>query len=145
MQSLSPRLDRTILAAARRLAWRASADGPDTFEALDSHYQRTGEVLVSSGFSARSIYGRPFVNWALRAVHDADHLRWRCPFTEHGELACATEATLRLVRRGPDRDLLRADAVGQVEHYFAFGSFPLDQRAFVVDYLTHGGLTRSFA
>jgi hypothetical protein len=145
MKPLSMRLDRAILQAAARLRWEARPDAPDTFEALRAAHARTGLVVVSSLYSERTIYGSPRVNWAQRALHDALHLKHGCDFSRHGELSCAAEATVRAVRRGSDRDLMRADAIGQVEHYFAFGAFPADQRAFVLDYLEHGRLTRSFA
>lgn len=98
-----------------------------------------GTLLVWSGASDLTIYGDARVNYAFRAWHDRAHIAGRFGFTLAGErAACEWQIAeaLRLFPRIPASvlRLIRAEVIGQAEHFAEHGTFPLDQVSFVKDY-----------
>jgi ubiquinone biosynthesis protein Coq4 len=101
----------------------------------------TGCIPVSDANSTRTIYSRPMYNYAFRAWHDMLHVVSGEVFDIHGELAVASlqDHILRLANiPEPDIAAIYADTAGQAHYYSIHGNFPMDQRGFVLAYVTHG-------
>lgn len=132
MHPLDPALNRAILslAPAHDVADRA----PSTFLELAQCPRR----IVWAGASDATIFGDPAINWAFRAWHDATHLALAADFTLAGERATCEAQIVALERAYPRipklcATILRAEVIGQAEHFVRFGSFPLDQVAFTLE------------
>ncbi len=100
----------------------------------------TGDGLkVWAGASDATIYGDARVNHAFRAWHDACHLRGGLGFTLEAERAACAMQERELLTRYPGAlpiaAMLRAEIIGQAEHFAAFGEFPTDQAAFIAAYM----------
>jgi hypothetical protein len=140
---LSLSLNRLVLAQASRVKWRASNNAPETFAALRQAYSTLGHIPVSTVGSETSIYGDAGVNMAFRAWHDAIHLRHGLSFAPEDEIEVAHIqcASVGIAR---DKALLWAGVAGQVRYFEAFGEFPTDQTAFVLDYVACGIIRKRF-
>lgn len=97
-------------------------------------------MLVYDGASDATIYECPKVNHAFRAWHDACHIMGQCDFTLAGErAACAIQIRqARLAFPSIPASvlaLIRAEVIGQAEHFERHGSFPVNQAAFIRDYM----------
>lgn len=102
---------------------------------------------VWTGASDRTIFATPALNVANRAWHDATHVALGTGFEPGAELATVRVQCAQLRALGGDElaRLYWADGAGQQEHYYRFGAFPRDQRAFCFDYCARGQLgPRSF-
>lgn len=140
---LSASLNRLVLAQASRIKWHACDNAPETFEDLRRAFATLGYIPVSTIGCETSIYGDARVNLAFRAWHDATHLEHGLGFNPNDEVAvahiqCASAGIAR------DRALLWADIAGQVRYFEAFGEFPNDQKAFVLDYVACGMVRARF-
>jgi hypothetical protein len=140
---LSASLNRLVLSQASRVKWHASANAPETFEDLRRAFATLGYIPVSTIGCETSIYGDASVNLAFRAWHDATHLAHGLGFNASDEIAvahiqCASACIAR------DKALLWADVAGQVRYFEAFGEFPNDQTAFVLDYIACGIVRKRF-
>lgn len=138
-------------------------NAPDTYADLRKHYQRTGRVLVDKGYSHKTSFADPEVNYAFRAWHDATHLRDKRRFTFDDEYKAAvaqhddlckvygTETVFRADQRIADLskpgrpflvafvDLLMAETYGQQCYARNHGGdFPDDQYAFTLAWLKTG-------
>ena len=109
----------------------AQDNAPDTLESLT---RNCGRLVVWGGGSDRTIYGEASVNHAFRAWHDSLHLRLTAPFTLEGETLVALEQA-RLCRNDALGDILMAEIVGQAHYFAKYGTFPVDQMAFITAYL----------
>lgn len=130
MTELSRDLNRLILELAPRHIARAQA--PSTFAEL----MRSPDLVVWDGASDATIYGDARVNHAFRAWHDACHIAGGFEFTLAGEmLACEMQCRQVLQRyprvHGRILAMIRAEVIGQAEHFAATGLFPEDQIAFI--------------
>ena len=120
-----------------------SADAPQDYDSLIAHYRATGRVLVWSGASERTIFADAHVNQAFRAWHDARHISGGHDFSRNGEFLTmvAQMADISAIYSGQTaatfRTILRAEIIGQREYQERFGGFPLNQFAFVRDYLAN--------
>lgn len=99
----------------------------------------TGDGLkVWAGASAGTIYGDARVNHAFRAWHDRCHLASGAAFTLEAEHVVCEYQVRELLTRYPGAldvaRLIRAEIIGQAEHYAAHGAFPVDQFAFFNSY-----------
>jgi hypothetical protein len=99
-----------------------------------------GRLVVFDGASDHTIYKCPRVNHAFRAWHDAQHIVQRVGFDLAGERAACEGQIRELLARYPSAPreviaLIRAEVIGQAEHFAAFGEFPVDQAAFITTYL----------
>lgn len=118
-----------------------SADAPPDYDSLVAHYRATGRVLVWSGASERTIFADAHVNHAFRAWHDARHISGGHDFSRNGEFCTMVDmmADVSAIYDGQTaatfRTILRAEILGQREFQDRFGGFPLDQMAFVRDYM----------
>lgn len=142
-------LDRTLNVAILQMAARlfptgfdVAEDAPNTLADLQAQVANTGRMLVYSGGSDATIYACPEVNYAFRAWHDWCHLAGGFAFTAEGEAqACAMQQDqLRRVFGASAQverwcAILDAEINGQVAFHAATGDFPVDQVAFVRDYL----------
>jgi len=134
-------LDRIVLAAARRYVpqgWAPTPAAPSTFAALCAAWSPDAPLTVYDGASGATIYAAPEINHAFRAWHDACHVALGADFTVRGEMRTAALQLRQAAALGADARtlaLLRADTVGQVQYFRAFGRFVDDQRAFVARYL----------
>lgn len=140
-QPFDPALNRVILELAPRHVARPSVP---LFDAATPHerlaqLQTPSGLLVWDGASDATIYADARVNHAFRAWHDACHIAAGVGFTLSAERA-ACEAQLRSLLlaypRAPRHwvQLIRAEIIGQAEHFATHGTFPVDQFAFVKGY-----------
>jgi hypothetical protein len=127
---LSPELNHKILKLAPKHTVKDIA--PDSFESLKA--ASTAGLVVYSGGSENTIYGDPRVNWAFRAWHDELHLKLNAPFTLEGETLVGLEQA-RLIGGDTLGLVMASEVVGQVEYFQKHGSFPVDQVAFLDNYL----------
>ena len=140
---LSASLNRLVLSQASRINWQPSDNAPETYEDLGRAFATLGYIPVSTLACETSIYGDAKVNLAFRAWHDATHLEHGLGFTPGDEIGvariqCASAGIAR------DKALLWADIAGQVRYFEAFGEFPNDQTAFVLDYVACGIVRKRF-
>lgn len=132
MRPIDADLNRAIMLLAPRFEARDVA--PETFQGL----LNGPRGLVWAGASDATIYADARVNWAMRAWHDGHHIAGMHDFSLAGERA-ACEAQCRelllLYPRAPMRwlTILRAEVIGQAEHYAETGAFPVDQYAFTMN------------
>lgn len=137
---LIPREFKQAILALAPLGFEARAIAPATFAQVMECERSHGRVIVWEGASDGTIYSDPKVNHAFRAWHDACHIAGEHGFTLDGERAtCERQiASLRIhFPRAPIfiDTLLRAEVIGQAEHFARTGEFPADQAAFIADYL----------
>jgi len=149
-QPLNRQFNVAVLHIADKLfprGFAVSAIAPSTFEELNTAFiwaERGGQYPVWSGGSEATIFGDREVNYAFRAWHDWTHWRGQHAFTWEGEIATARDQIghiRALYGHGKVADdmcaLIWAEVVGQLHHQSLHGEFPVDQRAFVVDYLAN--------
>ena len=129
---------RTLKQGIMRLAPLHSARdiAPSTWDDLARH---RGAVLpVWSSQSDATIWDDAVINHAFRAFHDSTHIRIGADFSLTGETA-TIEAQIRalavLYPSHPEwwARLLRVEGIDQVIEFQRVGSFPADQRAFVLE------------
>lgn len=94
-----------------------------------------GIMPVWSGASDGTIYADAHVNRAFRAWHDECHIAGQFGFTLQGERATCELQIRGLKARFPRVPntllaLIRAEVIGQAEHFALTGSFPVNQAAF---------------
>jgi hypothetical protein len=145
MHPLDKGFNCAVLTIANRLCpggYRVSDDAPDTYEKLKAHLDLTKQMVVWSGGSETTIYADKEVNYAFRAWHDWCHYTGRHAFTVVGERAVFAMQCSHLILFYGDCyqtrlwiKLLRAEVIGQQEHFYKHGHYPNDQRAFVLAYL----------
>jgi len=125
-----PGLNEHIRKQADALSYSVSDQAPNTPQDL---FGSTGGLVVWAGASDQTIYGDPSVNWAFRAVHDNLHLKHGFDFTVPEEIELGrVQASMFPGKLG---DFIYADIVGQAEFFLKNGHFPVDQKAFICDYL----------
>lgn len=127
---LSNELNQKILKLAPK--FQAKDIAPNSFADLKENSLES--LVVWAGASDQTIYGDAKVNWAFRAWHDQLHLKLNAPFTYDGEKLVAIEQA-RLIDSDQLGLILIAEIVGQTEYYNKYGSFPVDQVAFINNYL----------
>lgn len=148
-RALDPGLDRAIMSIATGLirdGWDVGEHAPSTYEALCDLLDHGGRMVVSGEGCEGTIYGSPEVNHAFRAWHDMCHWVYKHDFSLQGE----TDALMRQLEHlrawcnfgdVPDCrfrywcDILTAEVVGQGRYFHRHGTFPTDQRTFVVAYM----------
>lgn len=130
---LSAELNRRILKLAPK-DYRVSDTAPATFKDLVS----SPGLVVWSGASENTIYGSPLVNYAFRAWHDSLHKLLGAEFTLDGEIRVAREQAR--VIGGMYAEIVIAEVEAQAKHLELLGYFPVDQYAFICDYLKKRGL-----
>ena len=109
-----------------------SEDAPQTFADLKRRSDST--IIVWSGASSHTIYDRPEVNAAFRAIHDTAHLALGVGFDFHAENTVAAHCVGQARRAGLDEAACAAlyfDSVGQNRHFHDHGRFVADQVGFV--------------
>ena len=136
-----------VLAISRRLfpcGFDVADDAPQTYENLLMHLDAGKRMVVFSGGSEHTIFGDREVNYAFRAWHDWCHWRGRFDRSHQGERAVCAMQEQHLVTLYGDcarteewRRILRAEIIGQRDHFDVHGRFPDDQRAFVENYLAN--------
>lgn len=128
-------------------AYSPQPDAPNTYAALKRVFARsarTGEPLpVSNANSDPVPYATPEVNYALRFVHDVNHVRQRLSFALADELELAVWHMGQLEAAGFDSgspvwQLLHADLLGSVYVMSLGRRFPADQLRFAAGCLTSG-------
>lgn len=120
-----------------------TANAPNTYEDLVSHYAKTGRMAVWNGASDKTIFGDDQANYAFRAWHDSCHLRGMHPFTPEGEEGAFEEMVSDVHKEYGDTPdskkmigLLHEEIIGQLDYTkFHAGQFPVDQRSFAQAYL----------
>lgn len=154
MQPLSKQFNAAVLTMAGLVLPRGFDvldDAPQTFEALQGYYDKTGRVAVWSGASDHTIFADREVNYAFRAWHDANHLRFAQPFTLAGEMIVADLQKGQLEKRyGKGRytdfykALIEMEVVGQAEYFAEFNKFPEDQMEFALGYMRDNRIVNPF-
>lgn len=97
-----------------------------------------GVMTVWEGASDKTIWRDARVNHAFRAWHDQCHIRVNAGFTLAGERLACEEQIRELMAAYPRAHsmaaLIRAEVIGQAEHFARTGIFPEDQIAFHAAY-----------
>ena len=135
--------ERAVNAMASELlpeGFDSSDSAPETFEALQAHYDATGRILVWNGASDKTIFATPESNLAFRAWHDFTHLKHHTNFTLAGEAqTCDAQIDAMIETLGRWTwilaPILQAEIVGQALYEAKHGKFPVNQKAFCVAYL----------
>ena len=126
-QRLNERIQDEIKKA--RLSYLVKDMAPASFPELCA----SGALIVWSGASEDTIYGSAAVNHMFRAWHDSLHLKLGADFSLAGETIVGLEQA-RILGGGLG-DIVMAEVVGQVEYLLKYGTFPVDQKQFVISYL----------
>ena len=105
---------------------------PNTFQDLMSN--ASSRLVVWSGASDLTIYGEASSNHLFRAWHDSLHIKLNADFSLQGEIIVAREQA-RLIDSDAMAKIIMAEVQGQAEYFNKHGSFPIDQVAFIQDYL----------
>lgn len=142
-EPLFPFFDRLVLRIARTLpTWAVTyQNAPDTLERSTRHYMARGIILVDGNNSEGTIFGSPAVNHAFRAWHDWNHIALQAPFDRKGEYRVMCAQQRDVYAAGGSRAsnflayrVLDCEVMGQFDYQAKHGQFPVDQRAFTVDY-----------
>lgn len=142
-EQLFTEFERAVNAMASELlpeGFDSSDSAPETFEALQAHYDATGRILVWNGASDKTIFATPESNLAFRAWHDFTHLKHTQDFTLTGEAKtcdCQIAAMSETIGRWAWilAPILQAEIVGQALYEAKHGKFPVNQKAFCIAYL----------
>lgn len=148
MESAYRILDIEFNAAVAHLADKTArgvriADiAPQTYEEVIYQIETHGVIVVWSGASQHTIFGDPETNYAFRAWHDWCHWCGKSDFSPSGETAAAYMQREQLIALYGDTPrtrrwckIIEAEIIGQIRYREQHGEFPIDQYAFVVDYL----------
>jgi len=151
---LSRKLNAAILTMVSNLlpmGYDVSNNAPDTYERLVEHVNKTGRILVWSGASETTIYGDCEINYAFRAWHDFVHFTHKLGFSVLDEIeVCIIQCDQLVKHFGNSLEIqkfisyLQAEIIGQAQYEVFYGEFPIDQCAFVVDYIETGKIHRKF-
>lgn len=143
-------LDIELNNAINHIVWRLFPDGfdvsahaPSTLEALCNHLCSGARMCVWNGASDYTIFGDARTNYAFRAWHDWHHYVGGFEFNREGETRTCRTQCQQLVDMFGDSERVRqwckiveAEIIGQLEYNERNnGHFPIDQKAFVEDYL----------
>jgi hypothetical protein len=148
MESTYRILDIEFNAAVAHLAdktargFRVAEVAPQTYEEVIRQIDRHGIIVVWSGASEHTIFGHPGINYAFRAWHDWCHWRGGHDFSPSGEIAVAHMQREQLIALYGDTPrtrrwckIIEAEIIGQIGYREQHSEFPVNQYAFVVDYL----------
>ena len=134
-----------VLAIAGRLfpcGFDIAEDAPRTYEQLLMQLNTHKRMIVQSGGYEQTIFGDREVCCAFRAWHDWCHWRGEFDFSLNGDRgACAMQEQHLVSLYGSCektdewRRILRAEILEQRECFIHNTRFPVDQRAFVENYL----------
>ena len=128
-----------------------SDDAPNTFEDLKQFVNDHGYYEVYNGGCDHTIYDDPQTNYAFRAWHDYHHVTKNLDFTPLNEMKVVllqiqdiynlfgvNDKTIEIA------NIIYADGIGQVEYFEKYNDFPIDQKAFVNDYLITKKIHKEF-
>lgn len=110
----------------------------ENFEELKKDFNQNKSFKVSKDFSENTIFGDPYINYLNRVFHDYNHLRYNLSFSEVDELKLHYFINIEALSFGLntfDLQLLNIDNVGQIVYFASAGSFPVDQRKYVISEL----------
>ena len=106
---------------------------PQTFGDVLKSYSETKSIVVWSGGSDFTIYKDPQVNYLFRAMHDLTHVSLKSDFSLVGETRVAI---YQMSQVGTElAKIIQIEVIGQAQHYFSTGAFPLDQVRFTLEQL----------
>jgi hypothetical protein len=122
----------------QRIEYTVRAQAPETYEELKA--AATSRLVILGEFSGLTVYGDPSANHAQRAWHDSLHLRLSAATDMLGELRVALAQANEAAQLTGDTvaDWVFADLWGQTLHISKYGSFPIDQVQFTMDFITTG-------
>jgi hypothetical protein len=139
-------LNAALLTIAGRLfpgGFDVRDDAPDSYEKIVALFESGKRYVVFGGGSESTIFGDPHVNHSFRAWHDWCHWQGQFDFSLRGEFGAYKMQCCHLSRvYGDDeqttrwKQILFADIIGQKLYFQRTGEFPIDQMAFVRDFLT---------
>ena len=142
LNGIDPTFDYIVsLFAPKRLKY--SSQQFEDFAAMKKDYEAFGILSVNVNHSDNTIFGEASTNWLFRAWHDSQHIEANADFSVEGERTAASFQQSQIVMlQGVSMQakrrwiaLVDAEVNGQLEYYLANGSFPENQREFVVSYL----------
>ena len=144
MKPVSDTLDSAIIALAKSLPYHGEASAPNSWKALQAwaknHTVGVDSLPVFNGGGENTIYGSQGVNIAQRALHDSHHIGIVRGFDLASEIAVAESQADQLRAFGcsqTDCELLVADIVAQAEHWGRHRRYVVDQRSFVLAWLSN--------
>lgn len=123
-----------------------------SYAEMRADFEATGYLTINVLHSDHTIFASPMGNWQFRAWHDACHIQANADFSPEGERKAANLMVKQLWHLdGPSladktrwAAIIDAEVNGQGAYYAQHNDFPVDQRAFVIDYLLeHYGFVAS--
>lgn len=114
--------------------WCLSKSAPDTFPALRDAYSNGGKLPVYDADGEQSIFSTPFIHYAFRAWHDAEHIRLNAEFDRPGEVRLARDHVKQLRAAGiglQDQLAIWYSIWGQVKFSLTKGEFPPNCNEFI--------------
>jgi hypothetical protein len=151
LAGIDPTFDYVVsLMAPKKLKYSSKQFA--SFEEMKKDFEAFGVLTVNVEHSDHTIFGEPRINWLFRAWHDSQHIEANADFSPEGERIAASFQQAQIVGlqgvsvRDKQRwiALIDAEVNGQGEYFISHGSFPVDQRDFVKEWLlTRWGLDAS--
>lgn len=122
--------------------YHGTLTAPNTFKDLkawaDSHKVGVDSLPVFSGGCDHTIYVNPEDNILFRAWHDLIHLELDASFSLEDEKRVFARHVEQLKAIGAPKcviDAIHADGVAQVEYYYKYREYVVNQELFVIDCL----------
>lgn len=122
-------INNSILRQSQKLAYRVSSHAPETFQDL-----KNSGLVIWSGASNKTIFEDASVNWGLRALHDAEHLKTGLLFIPEQEIELGR---IQASRQSSElmADLIYCEISLQSEYFLKNGTFVENQKEFMLNNL----------
>jgi hypothetical protein len=128
---------------ASKISYEVLPDAPSTLEECTAYYREHGRLAIWQGGSENTIYSDAAGNYAFRAWHDWIHVKNGFTFDADGEektfLAHCRDVEkldwLSQTGKNICFELLRIEIIGQLEYEAENGSFPENQKDFMIERL----------
>lgn len=136
--AISPKLDQFIIDNSYKYPYDI-VNEYNTLVEITDYYNNTGRYAISNVNCNNTIFKDSSVNIMFRAWHDSIHIKYQYDFDIYGELNVYNIMQSQL----PDdynleRVLLYGDIVGQTLYFNKYQDFPINQRDFIIDFLSEG-------
>lgn len=113
-----------------------NSDPAGTYERHLKRFHRENKIVVWTGESDHTIYGKPEINHIARAWHDYVHYTEGLDYSPLQEIKVGAIQSTQLPQNWYyEKQLINIDVIGQILHYLDKGHFPEDQRLFTLKQL----------
>jgi hypothetical protein len=124
-----------LLYSKVNLNFEVKDNAPNSFKDLSNE----SNLVIWSGASDNTIWSESKANWLFRAHHDLIHVKYSLDFTLDGEIEVA-----RIQANNIDNEILAqvflCEVIDQAEYFKRHGTFPVNQREFMVESLKNRGI-----